>query len=247
MGSDLGGKKFDQGKAPLGMLPRVALEQEAQVMEFGAKKYGKFNYRKGMKWSRLIDAALRHIYAFADGQDKDEETGLSHLAHARCCLGFLLDYEANSLGEDDRKPNEKAIPAVDTKHVPPAGGYYKFSNSYNSIGDFLSNPNDPKWANQSKLPAAEPSDEYGSFPCPCPGCQDIGDASGYCGDTGAIQRIKLSDPASGEHPAQSKASGSPIETTSRLGDVTVTRGSGTGYDPYTERTKGSGYFRIRLD
>ena len=71
-------------------------------MAHGLQKYGRDNWRKGMDFSRLMDAALRHIYAFADGEDKDGETGLSHLAHARCCLAFLLEYEGKSLGKDDR-------------------------------------------------------------------------------------------------------------------------------------------------
>ena len=96
------GVKFDAGKPPLSLVSRVALEEEARVMDFGAKKYGRDNWRKGMDFSRLTDAALRHIYAFADGEDKDKETGLSHLAHARCCLAFLLEYEGKKLGKDDR-------------------------------------------------------------------------------------------------------------------------------------------------
>ncbi len=94
--------KFDDGKAPLSLLPRRALEEEALVLAHGAKKYGTHNWRKGMKFSRLADACLRHIYAFLDGEDKDEESGLSHLAHARCCLAFLLEYEGRRLGTDDR-------------------------------------------------------------------------------------------------------------------------------------------------
>ena len=71
-------------------------------MTFGAKKYDSHNWRRGFKWSRLLGAALRHILAFMGGQDKDPETNLSHLAHAACCIMFLLEHEAKGLGEDDR-------------------------------------------------------------------------------------------------------------------------------------------------
>ncbi len=94
--------KFDTDKPPFGLISRTALEQEARVMAFGAKKYGVHNWRGGMDFSRLVDAALRHVYAFADGEDNDRETGLSHLAHARCCLAFLLEYEGKRIGKDDR-------------------------------------------------------------------------------------------------------------------------------------------------
>lgn len=100
--SEMSGVKFDNGKPPLGLIPRQALEAEARVMAFGAEKYGRDNWRGGMDWSRLTDAALRHITAFVDGEDLDPETGLPHLAHARCCMAFLLAYGALELGQDDR-------------------------------------------------------------------------------------------------------------------------------------------------
>ena len=95
-------KKADTNKPPIGLISRVALEQEAFVMQFGAQKYDAHNWRKGMKYSRLLNAALRHILAFNEGEDLDPETGLSHLAHARCCLAFLMDYQASGTGQDDR-------------------------------------------------------------------------------------------------------------------------------------------------
>lgn len=96
------GMKFDQGKPPLGLISRTALEQEAFVMAYGVKKYGEHQWRNGMNYSRLADAALRHLYAFLDGEDSDPETGLSHLAHVRCCAAFLLEYQGKKLGIDDR-------------------------------------------------------------------------------------------------------------------------------------------------
>lgn len=94
--------KFDTNKSPLGLISRIAIEEEAKVMEFGRQKYGAHNWRQGMDFSRLVDAMLRHTYAFADGEDFDKETGLSHLAHARCCAAFLLEYQGVKVGTDDR-------------------------------------------------------------------------------------------------------------------------------------------------
>ena len=51
--------KFDAAKPPLGLISRIALEEEAKVMAFGVAKYGTHNWRKGMDFSRLGDAALR--------------------------------------------------------------------------------------------------------------------------------------------------------------------------------------------
>ena len=102
-----GGLKYDAGKAPLSLIPYSAQYQEALVLAFGAKKYDSWNWSKGMQWSRLIDAALRHIGAYADGQDLDPESQLNHLAHARCCLGFLLDMVESFPEGDDRRPRLK--------------------------------------------------------------------------------------------------------------------------------------------
>lgn len=101
-----GGRKEDNNKSPLSLISRRANELEAQALAFGARKYDAWNWAKGMKWSRLLDAALRHLYAYADGEDLDSESGLSHLAHARCCVGFLLDYEKSHPELDDRRPRK---------------------------------------------------------------------------------------------------------------------------------------------
>jgi hypothetical protein len=100
-------EKFDNGKPPLSLLPYGPLEEIAKVLDFGAKKYGTHNWCKGMSWSRLSDAALRHIFAWVWGEECDQETGFSHLAHAACCLLFLLDYIQTISGTDDRWNGER--------------------------------------------------------------------------------------------------------------------------------------------
>lgn len=96
--------KFDrrENKPALSMIPKSSLDLEAAVLAFGAKKYERNNWKKGMEWTRLVDSALRHITAWNDGEELDPESGLSHLAHAKCCLSFLIEYQTKGLGEDDR-------------------------------------------------------------------------------------------------------------------------------------------------
>lgn len=86
----------------MALLDRYAMEQIAMVLAFGAQKYAAHNWRKGIAYSRLLDAALRHLYAFADGEDKDPESGLSHIAHAGCCIVFLLGMINSRPDQDDR-------------------------------------------------------------------------------------------------------------------------------------------------
>tara|TARA_Y100000310_G_scaffold330229_1_gene401530 strand:- start:2693 stop:3076 length:384 start_codon:yes stop_codon:yes gene_type:complete len=96
------GSKFDGGKPSLSMISSRALLEEAKVMNYGEQKYDRDNWRKGMAWTRFIDAAMRHILAFNEGESIDEESGLHHLAHARCCLAFLLEYELTHPELDNR-------------------------------------------------------------------------------------------------------------------------------------------------
>lgn len=96
------GKKYDAGKPRIELLPDLALEEVAKVMNFGAKKYGDYNWAKGMDWSRLVGALKRHTGQFNRGVDFDEETGLSHMAHAACDALFLLEYHLRNLGNDNR-------------------------------------------------------------------------------------------------------------------------------------------------
>jgi hypothetical protein len=94
--------KFDQDKLPLHLLSTEAMNQTAAVLAFGADKYAEHNWRKGFAWSRPLSAAMRHITAFNAGEDKDPESGLSHLAHAACCIMFLLEFEKTQKELDDR-------------------------------------------------------------------------------------------------------------------------------------------------
>lgn len=96
------GKKFDQDKPMIGLIPGVFLWGVARVLTSGAKKYGMFNWLQGMEWHRPYNALLRHLTAWWDGEDKDAETGESHLIHAACELMFLVVYEAWGIGKDTR-------------------------------------------------------------------------------------------------------------------------------------------------
>ena len=95
------GMKFDGDKTRMDLLDAGAIEQLAQVLTFGARKYAAHNWRKGISKSRLLAAALRHLFAYLSGEDKDPESGLSHVAHAMCCCMFLLGLESRS-DLDDR-------------------------------------------------------------------------------------------------------------------------------------------------
>lgn len=114
------GIKHDQEKTRTDLLSSLAIEELAKVLTFGAKKYTAHNWRHGMAWSRLIGAALRHLFAFMRGEDRDPETGLCHLAHAMCCIMFLLEYWLTGNGSDDRWDEKGKMPVAEGRDVVPS-------------------------------------------------------------------------------------------------------------------------------
>lgn len=90
-------------KAPMWLLPPVALEQTAWVAKLGADKYGPFNWRKtGVCATTYVSAIMRHLNAWRDGEDLDPESGISHIAHIATSCNILMDAEACGTLQDDR-------------------------------------------------------------------------------------------------------------------------------------------------
>lgn len=88
------GRKFDAGKLDYTLVPWDGLEEVVKVLEFGARKYARDNWQHVEGGNvRYLAAAFRHMVAYNQGEKVDPETGLSHLAHAGCCLLFLLSLE----------------------------------------------------------------------------------------------------------------------------------------------------------
>jgi hypothetical protein len=96
------GVKFDSSKTRYDLLPASPLEQVARIYTFGANKYSDRNWEKGMKWSRVFAACMRHMWAFWRGEDIDPESGQSHLAHAAFNVLALLEYTETQRVYDDR-------------------------------------------------------------------------------------------------------------------------------------------------
>lgn len=107
------GHKDDHGKARLELVHPSLMFALGSVLAKGAEKYEPWNWAKGMKWSRVFGAMMRHLWAWWAGRgptsknfvfgDTDDEWRFSHLWHAACCLMFLIHYEDAAVGEDDRQ------------------------------------------------------------------------------------------------------------------------------------------------
>ena len=108
------GIKYDSAKPKMNLLPPKAIVEVAKVLTFGAEKYDAENWRKlDDLQNRYTAGALRHIFAHMDGEKLDPETGLSHMAHALCCLLFKLEIEL----EDGESKKEELRETDTTEHT----------------------------------------------------------------------------------------------------------------------------------
>lgn len=113
-----GGYKADEDKIRMDLIPPEFVFALAQVLTFGAKKYADRNWEKGMSYSRIFGALMRHMWAWWGGKkptsksfllgDLDPETSFSHLWHAACCIAFLVTFE------------ERRMTQWDDRYTPPA-------------------------------------------------------------------------------------------------------------------------------
>ena len=86
------GVKYDSEKPRWDLLPWRPIREIVKVLTYGSIKYSDDNWQqvKPLK-QRYFAALMRHLDAWwTDGETRDPESGLYHLAHAGCCLVFLL-------------------------------------------------------------------------------------------------------------------------------------------------------------
>ena len=113
------GRKNDQHKVRIELVTSEFIYAIATILTNGTAKYEDRNWEKGMKWSRVFGALMRHLWAWWAGvrgptrsflfDDLDAEWGYSHLWHAGCCLMFLITWEERMDGEDDRPIGVKSV------------------------------------------------------------------------------------------------------------------------------------------
>lgn len=85
--------KADSGKLQWSLLPFEELKDVVRVLMLGAKKYTPDNWKKCDDVTRYKDALMRHVISYVSGDTTDEESQLSHLAHAVCNCLFLMYFD----------------------------------------------------------------------------------------------------------------------------------------------------------
>lgn len=115
------GKHFSKGKPPVHLIPSEAIIAMARGFEYGANKYGEYNFREGIKWTEITSSLNRHYLAFMQGIDIDEESGLPHVYLIGANFA-MLTYMIEHFPELDNRFGSKKIkknkPKKTKKHGP---------------------------------------------------------------------------------------------------------------------------------
>lgn len=86
--------KEDNGKTRWDLVPWDCVEPLADILTFGAAKYGEASWQSVPDAPKRYKAALfRHLIAWCKGEKIDPESGRSHLHHALCNLVFMIHFE----------------------------------------------------------------------------------------------------------------------------------------------------------
>ena len=95
-------KKYDTGKTRFELVDPMAHAGLADVLAFGANKYGVDNWRNGFPYTRIIASLERHLNAVKAGEDIDPESGLQHIDHVGANWMFLSFFLKTRKDLDDR-------------------------------------------------------------------------------------------------------------------------------------------------
>ena len=93
----------------LSVIPSPGLIHCGRAMKNGSEKYGRFNWREHPVLATVyLDAAMRHLMAWADGEEDAADSGVHHLGHVMACCAILLDAQEAENLIDDRVPGPAA-------------------------------------------------------------------------------------------------------------------------------------------
>ena len=96
------GDRKNIGKLKWSLVSWKALEPMVEVLMFGAEKYSSWNWSQGLKYTEICESMQRHIYAFIEGEDNDQESKLPHVGHILCNAMFLSYMTIFRKDMDDR-------------------------------------------------------------------------------------------------------------------------------------------------
>jgi len=104
-------------KPRLSLVPPSGFVYAALAMANGADKYGPYNWRdKKVQTMIYLEAAMRHILSYQDGEEDAADSGAPHLGHALACLLIIID--AKETGNlIDNRPKSGAMARLIEKYT----------------------------------------------------------------------------------------------------------------------------------
>lgn len=105
-------QQLKEGKPPMEYVPYGPLAAVARVMQTGAEKYGRKNWRQDkILASTYVGAITRHaLLEWSEGVNTDKDSGEHPLAHVIACCLLVMDAEAHGTLVDDRLDTESKDP-----------------------------------------------------------------------------------------------------------------------------------------
>jgi hypothetical protein len=104
------GERKDEGKLPVDLIPADVIQAIAAVFQFGATKYARRNWERGLPWSKAYGPMQRHALDFALGRRVDRESGLLTSAHMACDALMLCAFDIRGMNHlDDLEPFARAV------------------------------------------------------------------------------------------------------------------------------------------
>ncbi len=97
--------RFNKGKPKVSYMlhyPKVA-EVIGRILEVGEVKYEPLNWKKGGNTDEsYLDAAIRHLFKFVNGEPFDNEYGTHHLGHAIWNLMTMFELNIHEVMDVDK-------------------------------------------------------------------------------------------------------------------------------------------------
>lgn len=106
--------RFNEGKLEWSLVDYEAISPLVETLTFGAKKYARDNWKKGLDKEKILDSMMRHMVAIMDGEEYDAESGVLHTGHimANCMFYNYQKYgkKREQFGGNFDQGDKKQLP-----------------------------------------------------------------------------------------------------------------------------------------
>jgi hypothetical protein len=104
---------YGDKKPRLSLNPLSAAIAQSEAQFDGALKYGEANWRdQPVEAMTYVDAAIRHIQLYANGEKYTRDTKVQNLGAVMACCAILIDAELHNTLIDNRKHSPDACDAL---------------------------------------------------------------------------------------------------------------------------------------